>query len=164
MAHRIVPSPALARLLVVTGALLVTVGPSRAGYLVDVGEGHRMTVDSYWNDGARVHLVRGAVDLSLPGSRVRLLRAVTTAREDEPVLIEPATSRSPAPMEQRPTDLGAEEHRIGKHLLRVQQQRFEARMRGDSPRTLRHLEREFRRTQQRHADVTDAIERSAAVD
>jgi hypothetical protein len=164
MAHRMFPSPALLHLLVVTGALLVTVGTSRAGHLVDLGDGRRMIVDSYWNDGNQVHLVRGGVDLSLPVSRVRVLREVTTPGEYEPVLVKPSMSDSSEPLEHPERDLEAEDRRIVNHLLRVQRERFEARMRGDSPRTLRRLEREFRRTQQRHAEVTDAIERNEAVD
>jgi hypothetical protein len=43
----------------------------------------------------------------------------------------------------------------------VQRERFEARSRGESEKTLKRLDREFKRTQQRRIDVMKARETSA---
>src|SRR5207249_8774543 len=52
-----------------------------------------------------------------------------------------------------PADLKAEQRRIEHHLLRVQQERFEARNRKDPPGKLKRLEKEFQRTQKRRLGV-----------
>jgi hypothetical protein len=50
-------------------------------------------------------------------------------------------------------DLERRERAVDKHLLRVQQERFEARARGDDAATLRRLDREFKRTETRRRAV-----------
>src|SRR5438477_626829 len=50
-------------------------------------------------------------------------------------------------------DLKAEQRRIEHHLLRVQQERFEARNRKDPPGKLKRIEKEFQRTQKRRLGV-----------
>jgi hypothetical protein len=52
-------------------------------------------------------------------------------------------------------ELAHEQDRVEKHLLRVQQERFEARARGDDQKTLRRLDREFKRTYSRRMDVIE---------
>lgn len=52
-------------------------------------------------------------------------------------------------------DLAREQDRVEKHLLRVQQERFEARARGDDKQSLRRLDREFKRTYGRRMDVIE---------
>jgi hypothetical protein len=47
--------------------------------------------------------------------------------------------------------------RVEKHLLRVQQERFEARARGDDKKSLRRLDREFKRTYGRRNAVIDEL-------
>ena len=56
-------------------------------------------------------------------------------------------------------ELEAYEQRVIKHLLRVQQQRFEAKSRGEDKSTKRY-DREFKRTQDRRAAARRAIETS----
>ena len=144
----------------VAGALLVAAGTASAGYLVELDGGDRMTVDSYWEDGDRMHLMRDGVDLNLLRSRVRSVRAV-----DEP----PGEARPPAPARaaaappptaDKPSreTLEAKQATIEKHLLRVQQERFEAEARGDADPTQRHLQKEFERTQARRRDVMRALD------
>lgn len=58
-----------------------------------------------------------------------------------------------AESQQSREEIEAEQRRIEQHMLRVQQERFEARARGDAPKTLRRLDREFERTQQRRIDT-----------
>ena len=52
-------------------------------------------------------------------------------------------------------DLAHQQDRVEKHLLRVQQERFEARARGDDTKSLRHLDREFKRTYGRRNEIID---------
>ncbi len=62
-----------------------------------------------------------------------------------------------------PSDLSREEltalqRRISHHLLRVQQERFEAQNRGEPEEQLRRMSREFKRTQQRLGAVNRALD------
>jgi hypothetical protein len=52
-------------------------------------------------------------------------------------------------------DLGRQQEAVERHLLRVQRERFEARARGDDPKKLKRLEREFDRTYQRRNAVLE---------
>src|SRR5437899_10699860 len=62
------------RLITAAGLLVLSTGPALGAYLVDLDAGDRMTVDSYWEDGDRVHLLRGGVDLIVPRRRIRSLK------------------------------------------------------------------------------------------
>jgi hypothetical protein len=57
-------------------------------------------------------------------------------------------------------DLARQQDRVERHLLRVQQERFEAKARGDDKQDIRRLDREFSRTYKRRNAVIDA-ERNA---
>jgi hypothetical protein len=50
-------------------------------------------------------------------------------------------------------ELDQRQRRIEHHLLKVQQERFEAKNRGEPENKLRRLDKEFQRTQQRWGDV-----------
>src|SRR5262249_29973840 len=96
---------------------------------------------------------------SVPRGRVRSIREV----EGSPV--EGSSVPRPAPREtsakSTPTtreELEAREAGIARHLLRVQQERFEARARGESPDRLNHLDRDFRRAQERRVDALRALD------
>ncbi len=52
-------------------------------------------------------------------------------------------------------ELAREQDTVERHLLRVQQERFEARARGEDPKKLKRLEREFKRTYSRRMDVIE---------
>jgi len=143
------------RIVTSAGILALFARAALAGYIVDLDGGDRMPVDAYWEDGNRAHLVRGGVDLSVPRDRIRRVRE-STAPEDAP----PPAHETPSPERAAPptrADLEAARSRIEHHLLRVQQERFEAEARGESPRTLRRLGKQFERTQQRRRDVNQAI-------
>ena len=148
------------RFVLVAGALVLATGTASAGYLVELDGGDRMTVDSYWEDGDRVHLMRDGVDLNLLRSRVRSVRAV----DDRPGEARPSAparaAAAPPPTADKSSHeaLEAEQATIEKHLLRVQQERFEAAARGDADRTQRHLQKEFARTQARRRDVMRALD------
>ena len=53
------------------------------------------------------------------------------------------TSRADDPSDE---ELAHQQDRVEKHLLRVQQERFEARARGEDVKSLRRLDREFKHT------------------
>jgi hypothetical protein len=67
------------RFVIVAGALVLAAGVAAASYLVGLDEGE-MTVDSYWVDGDRIHLVKDGVALNLLRSRVRSLRSLDAHR------------------------------------------------------------------------------------
>jgi len=53
-------------------------------------------------------------------------------------------------------ELQRQQDRVEKHLLRVQQERFEAKARGEDKKSLQRLEREFKRTYSRRNAVIEA--------
>ena len=139
-----------------TAGILALAGRAvSAAYLVELDPGDRMTVDSYWVDGDHMHLVRGGVDLSVPRARIRSLREVVEG-SSEPRAGGRGTSTKP-PSSSR-EELEAREAGMAHHLLRVQQERFEARARGESADRLNHLDKEFRRVQQRRVDALRALD------
>jgi hypothetical protein len=44
---------------------------AQAGVLVELTDGTKLTVESHWNDGDQVHLVRGGVDMIVAKSRIK---------------------------------------------------------------------------------------------
>jgi hypothetical protein len=60
--------------------------------------------------------------------------------------------------------LAARQHAVDRHLLRVQQARFEAAARGDDPRRVKRLDKEFHRTQVRRRDLARTAEQAAQSD
>src|ERR1051325_7357985 len=70
------------RWLTAAGLLVFSTGSALGAYVVELDGGDRMTVDSYWEDGDRTHLMRGGVDLSVPRGRIRSMRE--TAERTEP--------------------------------------------------------------------------------
>jgi succinate dehydrogenase/fumarate reductase flavoprotein subunit len=58
-------------------------------------------------------------------------------------------------------ELARQQDRVEKHLLRVQQERFEARARGEDEKTLHRLDKEFKRTYGRRMDVIDERKQQA---
>jgi hypothetical protein len=148
------------RFFILAGALVLAAGPAMASFQVELDGGDHMTVDSYWEDGDRIHLMREGVDLNVLKSRVKVLRWVdggdAPARPKSPTA---AASAAPAQTEKASrAELEAQETAIEKHLLRVQQEKFEAANRGDAAATQRRLKKEFERTQARRRDVIRALE------
>ena len=78
------------------------------------------------------------------------------------LVAQPAAAGSDAPTESE--ELAAKQRGTERHLLRVQQERFEADARGDDPRKLKRLEREFRRTQLRRRELMQAAEQAKRSD
>ena len=151
------------RLLTAAGFLVFSTGTVLGAYVVDLDGGDRMTVDSYWEEGDRMHLMRGGVDLSVPRSRVRSIKP--GGPDDDTAGIgrtETAPPRRQAP-EAIATDpssrreLEAERLRIERHQVRVSREISEANARGESPKTLRRLQREMDRTWRRRQDVKRSL-------
>ena len=147
--------------------MVFAAGTAFGAYVVDLDGGDRMTVDTYWEEGGRVHLMRGGVDLNVPKSRVRSIKPTSGADDDtagigqtpQPTPEDAAPSRSTAPADA--ADLEVRQRGIEHHLLKVQRERFEAASRGDSEKTLKRLDKEFKRTQQRRNEVMKARAASA---
>jgi hypothetical protein len=150
------------RLITAAGVLILSTGPALGAYLVELEGADRMTVDSYWVDGNQMHLMQGGVDLSVPRSRVRSVKETSAAvgSAEAPVRhpsAAPAPSVAASNGSETVQDLKAEQRRIEHHLLRVQQQRFEAKNRNDPPVKQKRLEKEFARTQHRRMGVIREI-------
>lgn len=153
------------RLLTALGLLALCAAPVPAAYLVELSGGEEMVVEAYWEEGDQLHLQRGGVDLIYPKGRL-----VSVKPASDEVLPAAAPSRPDPDAPDSPTerverdepadreDLEARQERIEKHLLRVQAERFEAKARGDDEKSVKKLDREFRRTQQRRGDVMREIQ------
>ena len=61
---------------VAAGFVVVSAALVLGAYLVELDGGDRMTVDSYWTDGDRVHLIDDGRDLSVPRARIRSIGEV----------------------------------------------------------------------------------------
>jgi hypothetical protein len=149
-------------LIVVAGVLTLTAGTAPAAFMVELDGGDRITVDSYWEDGDRVHLLQGGVDMSVAKGRVRGVKAVDDGPPAAPApRHEAAPASLPQPSEPPPSreDLEAKQDGIVHHLLQVQQERFEAAARGEPEPTLKNLDNEFRHTQEQRRDVARALEK-----
>jgi hypothetical protein len=59
-------------------------------------------------------------------------------------------------------EIAIKQEAVDRHLLRVQQERFEAEARGEDTRRLKRLDREFRRTQKRRGELARDAARAAA--
>jgi hypothetical protein len=59
------------RSIVTAFFLAALVCVAHAGVLVELTDGTKLTVESHWNDGDNVHLVRGGVDMIVPKSRIK---------------------------------------------------------------------------------------------
>ena len=146
------------RLITAAGLLVLSTGPALGSYLVDLDAGERMTVDSYWEDGDRMHLVRGGVDLIVPRRRIRSVKETSAAVDSAAVPARPESAPPHAPSASEKNtasreELQADQRRIEHHLLRVQQERFEAKNRNDPPAKQKRLDKEFQRTQRRRLGV-----------
>ena len=144
------------RLVMAAGILALAGRAASAAYVVELDAGEPMTVDSYWAEGDHMHLMRQGVDLSVPRGRIRNIHEAegSSVVEGRPA----ARSTSAKPTSSNREELEAREAGITRHLLRVQQERFEARARGESPARLNHLDGEFRRAQRRRVDALHALD------
>ena len=149
---------------VAVGLLVLSAVAARAEFTVELDGGDRMTVDSYWEEGDRAHLVQGGVDMTVPKSRVRSVHKGEAADAPAPVAAPRKAAPTPAPEAepQQPAaddsdatreDLERKQRGIEKHLLRVQAARFESEARGDNAKETQRLDKEFKRTQNRRVDV-----------
>jgi hypothetical protein len=146
------------RLITAAGLLIFSTAPVSGAYLVDLDAGDRMTVDSYWADGDRVHLIRGGIDLTVPRRRIRSVKEISgqagaAEAATRPAAAAPAARASSGKAAASRDELESQQRRITHHLLRVQKERFEATNRNDPKPKLKRLDREFQRTQARRQGV-----------
>ncbi len=143
------------RLTIAAALLTLSGAPASAAYLVDFGNGDHMTVDSYWEDGDRMHLMRDGVELSVPRARIRHVQREEGGGAPSAVKrVAPAAPRHQASRE----ELEARKRHVERHLLRVQQERFEAQNRGEP---VERLGREFRHAQEKRRAVMQELQRQA---
>jgi hypothetical protein len=149
------------RWLTVAGVVVFSTGAAFGAYVVELDGGDRMTVDSYWQDTDRTHLVRGGVDMSVPRGRVVSIRAASEGDETAGVgrtsdRTAPAPARRPADDDDAAAELDRARNRIERHAVRNQIALSVARTQHDK-KAIRRLEKVAERTERRHAEVMRAL-------
>ena len=166
--------PAL--LLVVSGSL------AHAGELIELTDGTKLTVESHWNDGDQVHLVRGGVDVIVAKSRIKSIDddvkdpEVYTDRgaPEEPAAFEQPVQAvaavaaptaqapqqaDPALMEMSAAELEALQHQEARRLRELQEKSFNALHGGTAtPQQQRQAEALAAEQNQRAAQVRKALD------
>jgi len=140
------------RLAIAAAVVSLSAVPSTAGYLVDFGTGDHMVVDSYWEDGDRVHLMRDGVDLTVPRARIRRLQPDAGAAA--PPAAKHAVAATPARRQESREELEKRQRQVEHHLLRVQQERFEAKNRGEPTE---RLGRAFQHAQEKRRALVEQL-------
>lgn len=170
------------RFFIVAGVVGLTATFASAAWVVELDGGDKLTVDDYWEEGGRLHLVRGGVDLIVDKARLRKVEQGAeplfalgpapaaaagsaeaaapsgTAAEEVPAApaAEPADPNAPLGTRE---ELEAKQAAVEDRLLKAQQERFEATARGESEDTLKKLGAGFRHAQDERRDVKRALER-----
>ncbi|HLY38220.1 MAG TPA: hypothetical protein VKU61_09295 [Candidatus Binatia bacterium] len=149
------------RLLIVAGVAVFSATAAFGAYLIELDGGDRMTVDRYWEDGGRMHLSRGGVDMSVPSGRVKGIHEVSGPDEAgiKPGL-HPTTGTgavSGSPSSGFTDDTKRDEVRIARHVVKVSRELSIARARGDAPTRVKHLERELSHTEGRWRSKKDEL-------
>jgi len=144
------------RLLTTAGIVVFSAGAAFGAYLIELDGGDRMTVDSYWEEGGRMYLSRGGVDMSIPRTHVRSVHEVSGPDEAGvkpglPPAAPAATGGRRSGASQTETERN--EIRIARHVVKVSRELSIARARGDSRNRVKHLERELHHTEGRWRDV-----------
>ena len=157
---------------------------AHAGVLVELTDGTKLTVESHWNDGDQVHLVRGGVDMIVAKSHIKSIDeavgdpevyrggdgAGTAAKTDGDVPVAPAPAQ-PAGAQQAPPDptlseMSADELKAlhdeeSARLLELQDKRFNALYGGDAkPDQQKQAEDAFYKQNRRTAQVWGALEKA----
>jgi hypothetical protein len=154
------------RLLTAAGVAVFWAGTAFGGYLVELDGGDRMTVDSYWEEGGRTHLMRGGVDMSVPSGRVRSIKAASEAGDDSAGIgrTQPSPAEAPRRAKEAPSSsdtsrrtLKGQLVRIERHQVRVSKELSIAQSRGESPKNLKRLQRELDHTWERRQDVKQTL-------
>jgi len=151
-------------LFIVAGVAVFSATAAFGAYLIELDGGDRMTVDRYWESDGRTHLTRGGVDMSVPSSRVKSVREVSSPDDAG---VKPGLHPTP-PTGSVPTsgtssthasqdDAARDEVRIARHVVRVSRKLSVARARGDSPERVKHLEHELSHTEGRWRSVKDDL-------
>jgi len=152
---------------------------AQAGVLVELTDGTTLTVESHWNDGDQVHLVRGGVDMIVAKSRIKSIdeavadpevyrdgtraeakpgEARTEAAAGEPEreqeFEKPLGEMSAAELEQLHVDESDK-------LLELQDKRFGALYGGQaSPEDQQGVQDAFMKQNQRNAKIWFALEKA----
>jgi len=168
-----------ALLLVVSGSL------AHAGELIELTDGTKLTVESHWNDGDQVHLVRGGVTMIVAKSRIKSIdddvkdpevytdrgAPAEPAAAEQPVqavaaVAAPPTAQAPqqvdpALIEMSASELEALQHQEAKRLRELQEKSFNALHGGTAtPQQQRQAEALVAEQNQRAAQVRKALDTS----
>lgn len=144
------------RLLLVLLALAVAAACDAAAYRVELTDGRTLTVGGYRSEGRIVRLYRQDMEITVPTERVRHIGwdadapAITVGGPSIEGRTDPDPHPTPTAADVRRRQAGLE-----RRLLRIQQERFEARARGGETST---LDRSFQRTQAKWLGTFEAAD------
>jgi hypothetical protein len=157
---------------------------AQAGVLVEFTDGTKLTVESHWNDGDQVHLVRGGVDMIVAKSRIKSIdeaagdpevyrgagngEAPPKVQGDVPngavgaeAAVEKTVAPDPALGELSADDLEALHKDEGTRLLELQDKRFNALYGGGTnPDQQKEAEDAFYKQNRRTAEVFGALQKA----
>jgi len=157
---------------------------AHAGVLVEFTDGTKLTVESHWNDGDQVHLVRGGVDMIVAKSRIKTIDEAAADPEvyrgggsgqapanaegdvrDAPAAAEPGTApqakADPSLGEMSADELEALHKDENARLLELQDKRFNALYGGGtSPDQQKQAEDAFYKQNHRAAEVFGALQKA----
>ena len=172
------------RSLLAAFLLIGSASLARAGVLVELTDGTKLTVESHWNDGQQVHLVRGGVDMIVAKSRIKSMddnvkdpevysgsrSDSEAAKADTPADSAPAANgeaeAAPAAADQKLSDMSAEE------LQALQQQEMDRKNElndkrwqadygdGTTPQQKKAAEDAYFQQNRRTAQVTGALKKA----
>lgn len=163
--------------IAVLGLLALVSFPVHAAWTVTLKTGEVLTVESYWRDGDKTHLLRGGVDIIVDNDRIESMEdgapepetgvQSATARGGGGTAAAPAGTTAPnaAPTEAKPVEkvaayrerlqemspeeLAAEEQRTTNELLELQAERFAVQFGGKPEEEFDAIDRRFKQAQQR---------------
>jgi hypothetical protein len=175
--------------IAVLGLMALVSVPAHAAWRVTLKTGEVLTVESYWREGDKVHLVRGGVDVIVDDARIESLEdgapapetnvQSATARTETDEETAAPTSATAGPADAEPSETGkqyqerlgemteeelkAEEDRATNALLAAQAKRFQARYaRTASKEDVKAANAAFRNAQQREAVAENALKERMA--
>ena len=173
------------RRLLLTVLLVASASLARAGELVELTDGTKLTVESHWNDGDQVHLMRGGVDMIVAKSRIKSINGDVkdpevysgdagseTAKADrqagtpdvvdgaEPQAV-PAAGAEPKLSEMSADELEALQQQEMDHMIELNDKRWQATYGGTStPQQVKEAEDAYAKQNSRTARVSGALKKA----
>jgi hypothetical protein len=178
------------RRLLAAFLLVASASLARAGELVELTNGTKLTVESHWNDGDQVHLMRGGVDMIVAKSRIKSINddvedpevysgsgdaGSGTAKADDqagaPAAADGAEPQAaPAGAEPQLTDMSADElealrQQENDRMMELNDKRWQATYGGTAtPQQVKAAEDAYFKQNRRNAQVAGALKKARAAE